>query len=166
MLSHGISFYMMLYHVMMGVSWNRGTPSHHPFIDGIFPYKPSILDTPIIGNPHIMLCHVNPNLCGFIPLSTRSLATRGSEVFCGLNQPHQRPLGSRFCDMCWLCCFILSHTWWCCSFDTCRIYIFRVIHNDSEWFTMIHHDSYTIRIMHIWFLLCIYDLSIVDILVY
>ena len=26
---------------------NRGTPSHHPFLDGIFPYKPSIL-----GYPH------------------------------------------------------------------------------------------------------------------
>ena len=23
------------------VSWNRGTPSHHPFLDGISPYKPS-----------------------------------------------------------------------------------------------------------------------------
>ena len=26
----------------MEVSWNGGTPSYHPFIDGIFPYKPSI----------------------------------------------------------------------------------------------------------------------------
>ena len=38
----------------MEVSWNRGTPSHHPF-NGIFPYKPSILryphfmETPIWG---------------------------------------------------------------------------------------------------------------------
>ena len=29
------------------VSWNRGTPSHHPFLDGVFPYKPTIF-----GYPH------------------------------------------------------------------------------------------------------------------
>ena len=28
--------------VQMGVSYNRGTPSHHPFFHGIFHYKPSI----------------------------------------------------------------------------------------------------------------------------
>ena len=27
----------------IGVSWNRATPSHHPFFHGIFHYKPSIL---------------------------------------------------------------------------------------------------------------------------
>ena len=27
----------------MVVSYNRGTPSHHPFLDGIFPCKPSIV---------------------------------------------------------------------------------------------------------------------------
>ena len=36
----------------MGVSTNEGTPSHHPFIDGIFHYKPS-WGTPISGNLHI-----------------------------------------------------------------------------------------------------------------
>ena len=36
-----------------GVSWNRGTPSHHPFLDGISHYIPSILGTPNLGNPHI-----------------------------------------------------------------------------------------------------------------
>ena len=30
--------YIYLY---MVASWNRGTPSHHPFLDGILPYKPS-----------------------------------------------------------------------------------------------------------------------------
>ena len=41
--------------VYVEVSWNRATPSHHPFLDGIFPYKPSILgyppfmETPIYG---------------------------------------------------------------------------------------------------------------------
>ena len=29
------------------VSWNGATPYHHPFLDGIFPYKPSIW-----GYPH------------------------------------------------------------------------------------------------------------------
>ena len=29
------------YETHMGVSWNRGTPSYHPFSIGIFPYKPS-----------------------------------------------------------------------------------------------------------------------------
>ena len=29
-----------------------GVP-HHPFLDGIVPYKPTILDTSIYGNPHI-----------------------------------------------------------------------------------------------------------------
>ena len=35
----------------------RGTPSHHPFIDGIFRYKQSIwlLGYPIYGNPHIWI---------------------------------------------------------------------------------------------------------------
>ena len=34
----------------MGGSWNRGTPSHYPFLDGIFPHKPSIRGYPIYGN--------------------------------------------------------------------------------------------------------------------
>ena len=38
----------------MGLCWNRGTPSHHPFLDGIFLYTPtSYWGTPIDGNPHI-----------------------------------------------------------------------------------------------------------------
>ena len=42
----------------MEVSWNGGTPSYHPFIDGrkSLTNKPSSYwDTPIIGNPHIDL---------------------------------------------------------------------------------------------------------------
>ena len=39
----------------MVVSWNGGTPSHHPFLDGIFHYKtsrlgvPPFMETPILG---------------------------------------------------------------------------------------------------------------------
>ena len=40
-LENGVSSYLV-------VSWNRGTPSHHPFLDGIFPSKPSIR-----GIPHL-----------------------------------------------------------------------------------------------------------------
>ena len=37
----------------MVVSWNVGTPSHHPF-SWDFPYEPSMArGTPIYGNPHI-----------------------------------------------------------------------------------------------------------------
>ena len=37
----------------MGVSWNRGTPKSSILdnFSGTFPYKPTILDTPIYGNP-------------------------------------------------------------------------------------------------------------------
>ena len=35
----------------MEVSWNGDTPSHHPFLDGIFHYKPTIFGIPIYGNP-------------------------------------------------------------------------------------------------------------------
>ena len=39
----------------MEVSWNGGTPSHHPFLDGIFPYKStSYCGTLILGNPHMI----------------------------------------------------------------------------------------------------------------
>ena len=38
-------------YIHMEVSWNRGTPSYHPFEIGIFHYKPSILGYPIYGNP-------------------------------------------------------------------------------------------------------------------
>ena len=37
----------------MEVSWNRGTPSHHPFLIGIFRYKPAIWGIPPLWNPHI-----------------------------------------------------------------------------------------------------------------
>ena len=36
-----LSFPLNQSNAYMGVSTNGGTPSHHPFIDGIFPYKPS-----------------------------------------------------------------------------------------------------------------------------
>ena len=37
-----------------GVLGHGGTPSHHPFLDGISPYKPTILGgTTMYGNPHI-----------------------------------------------------------------------------------------------------------------
>ena len=39
----------------MGVSINGGTPSHHPYVNGIFAYKPSILGIPIYGNPQMMM---------------------------------------------------------------------------------------------------------------
>ena len=45
----------MLYHTV--VSWNRATPSHHPFLDGIFrnKNKPAIGDPPWrAGNPHML----------------------------------------------------------------------------------------------------------------
>ena len=35
----------------MEVSWNRGIPSHHPFLDGIFPYKPSYWGIPHLCKP-------------------------------------------------------------------------------------------------------------------
>ena len=35
----------------MEVSWNRGTPSYHPFPDGIFHYKPTILGIPHLWKP-------------------------------------------------------------------------------------------------------------------
>ena len=39
---------------LMDVSANGGTPSHHPFLDGIFRYTPSSYwGTPILGNHHI-----------------------------------------------------------------------------------------------------------------
>ena len=42
--------------VHMVVSWNRGTPSYHPFIDGIFHCKPSSYwGIPTNGNPHMVL---------------------------------------------------------------------------------------------------------------
>ena len=37
----------------MEVSWNGGTPSHHPFLDGGFPYKPSIFGVPPFMEPPI-----------------------------------------------------------------------------------------------------------------
>ena len=44
---------------LYGVSINGGTPSYHPFLDGIFPDKPTILmgfpmkmDTPQMGGTH------------------------------------------------------------------------------------------------------------------
>ena len=39
----------------MGVSINRGTPSYHPFLDGIFPYKPSIFGYHHFRNPQMEL---------------------------------------------------------------------------------------------------------------
>ena len=40
----------------MVISIDGGTPSHHPFLDGIFPYQPTIFGgTPILGNLHINL---------------------------------------------------------------------------------------------------------------
>ena len=36
------------------VSWNRATPSSHPFIDGIFHYRPTIVGYPHdYGKPHV-----------------------------------------------------------------------------------------------------------------
>ena len=42
-----------------------GVPPNHPFLDGIFSYKPSILGHPIDGNPHIHF----PNDIGQLPRS-------------------------------------------------------------------------------------------------
>ena len=44
-----VGIYIYIYHTWsiwvvvpcMVVSWNRGTPSSHPFLDGIFPYEPT-----------------------------------------------------------------------------------------------------------------------------
>ena len=47
----------------MGVSWNSGTPSHHPFLHGfswISHYQPSILGTPHLWNPPYT-CHLTNN---------------------------------------------------------------------------------------------------------
>ena len=42
----------------MGVSWNMGNPSHHPFIDGIFHHKPTILQIPHLWiPPHVYTFH-------------------------------------------------------------------------------------------------------------
>ena len=38
-------------HIDMGVSSNRATPSSHPFLDGNFPYKPSIYGFPHLWKP-------------------------------------------------------------------------------------------------------------------
>ena len=47
----------------MGVSINGGTPVHHPFLDGISPYKPSsywdtpmTMETPIYIYIYIYMC--------------------------------------------------------------------------------------------------------------
>ena len=40
-------------HVAYG-PWNRGTPGYHPFLNGIFHYKPAIFGDPhIYGNPDL-----------------------------------------------------------------------------------------------------------------
>ena len=38
-------------YIYIGVSWNRGTPSHHPFLDWISPYKPTIFRYPYLWKP-------------------------------------------------------------------------------------------------------------------
>ena len=44
----------------LGVSWNGGSPSYHPLIDGIFPDKPSSYwATSICGNSHLNLRCLN-----------------------------------------------------------------------------------------------------------
>jgi hypothetical protein len=52
-----------------------GIPLNHPFIAGFFPYKPSILGTPIDGNPHMnpidnMLVYVNHFHMGWVKIVT------------------------------------------------------------------------------------------------
>ena len=37
----------------MEVSWNGGTPIHHPFVDGIFPIQHVFWGSPIYGTPHM-----------------------------------------------------------------------------------------------------------------
>ena len=41
-----------LFTINLVVSWNRGTPKSSSY-RWVFPYKPTILDTPIYGNPHL-----------------------------------------------------------------------------------------------------------------
>ena len=45
-----------------------GVPLNHPFLDEIFPYKPTILGIPIYGNPHI---YFNELRIGFFHRGTR-----------------------------------------------------------------------------------------------
>ena len=52
-------------YLYMGVSTNGCTPSHHPFLDGIFPHKnhPAIGVPPWrAGNPHFIINHYQPSL--------------------------------------------------------------------------------------------------------
>ena len=46
----------------MEVSWNRGTPSYHPFVHGIFQYKPTIFGYPNLGHLHIAFGTCSPDL--------------------------------------------------------------------------------------------------------
>ena len=46
-------------------------PSHHPFLDGMFPYKPSILSfwgAPIYGNPHNAIGTCRSTYCFSCPI--------------------------------------------------------------------------------------------------
>ena len=46
----------------LDISWNRGTPSHHPFVHGIVPYKPSSYGVhPLMETP---ICYVVFNIWG------------------------------------------------------------------------------------------------------
>ena len=50
-------------YIHLGVSINGGTPSYHPFLDGIFPYKPSSYwGTPIYGSLSTRIYHLFPQI--------------------------------------------------------------------------------------------------------
>ena len=89
-LKHTILYHIYIY-IYMVVSWNRGTPSHHPFVDRIFPNitPPSELGVPTFfraGHPHVS--------SRFLSTSRRTLATgrlfrfaeRAVDVSCGRSE--------------------------------------------------------------------------------
>ena len=63
----------------MEVSWNRATPSHHPFLDGIFPNKNHPAN---LGYPHD---YGNPPL-GFIPITINHISIIDQVLNESMNQ--------------------------------------------------------------------------------
>ena len=62
----------------MGVSINRGTPSHHLFIDGLALIQQPFWGTPHVWNPPFITCFMPPELYRSIPLDFSCLQAPGA----------------------------------------------------------------------------------------